>query len=78
MSLTGSEIELLQHEFDAERAAILASAVGIARVELEADEPLNALHTLETAAAATRRLHRRFLMRCGYSEQAVDDLLRAV
>lgn len=45
-----------QARLDADRAAILATAVGLARYHLQHDRPEEALAVLDDAATQTRRL----------------------
>jgi hypothetical protein len=58
-----------------ERAAILGTAVGLARFELEHDNPNTALTILDQAAQATHELLRDALVEAGADPAKVDALL---
>ena len=58
-----------------ERAAILSTAVGIARLYLSKDRVEEAKDVLDSAAAETHRLHWTMLIDEGYPEDTVDQFL---
>lgn len=58
-----------------ERAAILGTAVGLARFELQHENPHTALTILDQAAQATHELLRDALIEAGAEPAKVDALL---
>lgn len=64
-----------QSAFDNERAAILSTAVGIARVRLDSGDAVGAKEALDEACVKTDRRLREFLQSQGYEESAIAAFL---
>jgi hypothetical protein len=57
-----AERDRLTAEYDRERAAVLSTAVGIARMELRRGHPAEALQVLDSAAARSTEMLREYLI----------------
>jgi hypothetical protein len=69
------DVDTAARTFDRERAAILSSAVGMARLKLQRGDAEGALSTLDTACDSTDELHREFLRAEGFAEDSIIRFL---